>query len=287
MDILIVTGMSGAGKSQAIMALEDIGYYCVDNVPPALIPKFAELSAHTGGQIEQMAIVVDTRSQGVFEKLLGVISQLREEEYQVQTLFLECDDTVLATRYKETRRRHPLASREGISTVQAIKKERELLTEIRAQAEYLVDTSLLSAIQLKDHIRKRFLADDKSYPMNVTMISFGFKYGTPQDADLLFDVRCLKNPYYILELRPQTGLDAPVREYVLEFAEARELLVKLKDMLDFLIPLYIKEGKSSLVIAIGCTGGKHRSVVFAEELAEHLSQQGMEVITLHRDAQRG
>lgn len=284
-ELLIVSGMSGAGKSQAVDVLEDMGYFCADNVPPGLISKFAALPQESQGKIGRIALVVDARSRDTFSDLLACLEELRTNGTGYKLLFLDCADGVLETRYKETRRRHPLIG-EGIqSTADAVLEERRMLDTVRQSADYIIDTTLLSASQLKTKIRDTF-SESGSIAMRVSCMSFGFKYGLPRDSDLVFDVRCLPNPFYIEELRPQTGLDFPVSDYVMQGDGAKILLEKLCDLMDFLVPLYIQEGKSQLVVAIGCTGGQHRSVTIAERLAAHLGGMGLTVSTLHRDIRR-
>ncbi|MDL2233505.1 RNase adapter RapZ [Ruminococcaceae bacterium OttesenSCG-928-L11] len=281
MDLIIVTGMSGAGKSQAVNALEDMGFYCVDNVPPSLLSKFAELPAESQGKITRIALVVDVRSRGMFSDLLHCLDDLTASRYEYSLLFLDCDEKVLATRYKETRRRHPLLG-DSSSVPEAITAEKAMLAPVREAADFIIDTSLVGVAQLKNRIRELF-SNGSTGSMVVTCMSFGFKYGIPVDSDLVFDVRCLPNPFYIDSLRELTGLDAPVREYVLGNDDALSLRDKLLDLFDMLIPLYIREGKSQLVVSMGCTGGKHRSVVFAEALTRHLSAKGISTGTTHRD----
>jgi len=282
MDFVIVTGMSGAGKTQVINALEDVGFYCVDNVPPRLLGKFADLPAQSDGKIAKIALVVDVRSRDMFAEYIACLSELADSKYQFKTLFMDCDDKTLRIRYKETRRRHPLLSDKVTSVDKAITLEREMLESAKARADYVIDTTLSSPTQIKNRIRDMFSANaDDS--MMVICTSFGFKYGLPGDADLVFDVRCLPNPYYVPELKEKTGLDEPVREYVLSFPQATGLIPKLLDLIDYLLPLYRQEGKSQLVVAIGCTGGKHRSVVFTRILVAHLVQRGAVVSTNHRD----
>jgi len=282
MDLVIVTGMSGAGKTQAINALEDAGYFCVDNVPPQLLTKFAELPAQSGGKISKIALVVDVRSKDMFAQYFACLQDLTAARFNYKTLFLDCDDKVLLTRYKETRRRHPLLSEEVTSVEKAIDREREMLESVKSHADFVIDSSLYSASQMKARIRDLFSAG-LGGSMVVTCTSFGFKFGLPVDADLVFDVRCLPNPFYEKELKDKTGLDKPVRDFVLGFPQASGLIPRLLSLVDYLIPLYIQEGKSQLVVAIGCTGGKHRSVVFAELLAEHLKEQDISVNISHRD----
>lgn len=283
--MLIVTGMSGAGKSQAVDALEDMGYYCVDNVPPSLLMKFAELPRESQGKITQIAVVVDVRSRDMFADLLSCLDELKTNSYHYKTLFLSCDPKVLKTRYKETRRRHPLLSDSQPSLAEAIAAEQELLAPVAQTADYTVDTSMISSNQLKSRVRELFAGEDMK-GMMVTCMSFGFKYGVPVDSDLIFDVRCLPNPFYVPELKEQVGTDEPVREFVMSHDAAKGLVPKLLDLLDYLLPLYILEGKSQLVVSMGCTGGKHRSVVFAELLAKHLKDKGVSVNTSHRDIAR-
>lgn len=282
MDLVIVTGMSGAGKTQVINALEDVGYYCVDNVPPRLVSKFVELPNQSDGKINRIALVVDVRSLDMFNEYFACMNELREAKYAFKTLFMDCDDRVLVTRYKETRRRHPLLSEQVTTVEKAIALERGMLGAARAQADFVVDTSLSSAIQVKSRIRDLF-STDLFGSMRVLCTSFGFKYGLPPDADLVFDVRCLPNPFYEEDLRDKTGLDEPVREFVMKHPQAVGLVPKLLDLIDYLLPLYMKEGKSQLVVAVGCTGGRHRSVVFTQILSDHLTKKGVPVSINHRD----
>lgn len=281
MQCVIVTGLSGAGKSRTIDALEDIGFYCVDNIPPKLISKFVELSMQSEGKLDKLAIVTDVRGGDLFNDFLSEIDKLKEMECDYKILFLDADSKVLIDRYKFTRRKHPLMEQCG-SLEAAVSKERRILKKVRERANYVIDTSFLTAMQLKERILKIFLNNVGS-GMFISCVSFGFKHGSPSEADLVFDVRCLPNPYYIEELKNKTGLDKPVSEYVMSFPESRELQDKLFDLVDFLQPLYTKEGKSSLVIAIGCTGGHHRSVTFAELLNEHLLEKGYNSSVTHRD----
>lgn len=280
MDLLIVTGMSGAGKSEVVDSLEDLGYYCVDNVPPKLIARFAELSGQSDG-VSSIALVVDVRSRAMFADYRTSLDELKLLGYEYKTLFLDCSDEVLMHRYKETRRKHPLLSSTITSTDAAISEERVLVRFAREAADYMVDTSEVSRTQLKGIISDLF-SDKNRDSMAISCTSFGFKHGLPPDSDLVFDVRCLPNPFYIPELRDLTGLDEAVRSYVMDSQQAEELVPRLFSLLDYLIPLYIKEGKSRLVIAFGCTGGKHRSVAFAELLAAHLREQGFSPDCYHR-----
>ena len=285
MDLLIVTGMSGAGKSQAIDALEDIGYYCVDNVPPHLLGKFAELPEQSQGKITRIALVMDVRSQAMSADYRQSLEDLRERNIPFRLLFLSCDDGVLQTRYRTTRRPHPLQPAEGLSVQEAVALERELLQSIQQSADYTVDTTLLSAQQLRSHIRTMFSQTENS-SMLITCMSFGFKHGSPANADLLFDVRCLPNPYYNEELRPYSGLDEPIRAFLAGNAICRGFEDRLLDLVDYLAPLYVQEGKSQLVIAVGCTGGRHRSVFFADRVTTHLADKGFLAHALHRDIDR-
>ncbi len=281
MKFLIVTGMSGSGKSGAVNVLEDIGYYCIDNIPPQLIPKFAEICINNG-QMQKVAIVTDIRGGELFFELDEGLNYLKNNNLDTSILFLDASDEVLIKRYKETRRRHPLDEQSHGSLQRAINTEREVLASVREHADYYIDTSDLSMGQLKETVYSLFL-DNPNESMVVKVMSFGFKYGISREADLVFDVRCLPNPFYIPELKQHTGLESCVRDYVLSFDQSKELEKKLKDMLDFLIPLYIHEGKSQLVIAFGCTGGKHRSVTFAETIYKHLVDKNMRCRISHRD----
>ncbi len=282
MDFVIVTGMSGAGKSRAVDALEDIGFYCIDNMPPKLISKFAEICLQSDGKISRVAIVTDVRGGELFQGLFDELDHLKDQEFSYKLMFLDASDVVLMRRYKETRRRHPLLDVVHGSIENALKSERLLLKPARERADYIIDTTHLSAAQLKERISNIFL-DNIMTGMLINCTSFGFKYGPATEADLVFDVRCLPNPFYVDELKKQTGLDQPVRDYVMKWPQSIELLNKIVDLVDFLIPYYLDEGKSQLVIAFGCTGGKHRSVTFAEYLYKHLSDKGHKVTVNHRD----
>lgn len=281
MKFLIVTGLSGSGKSGAVNVLEDIGYYCIDNIPPQLIPKFAEICINNG-QMQKVAIVTDIRGGELFFELDEGLNYLKSNNLDTSILFLDASDEVLIKRYKETRRKHPLDEQCHGSLQRAINTEREVLASVREHADYYIDTSELSMSQLKETVYSLFL-DNPNESMVVKVMSFGFKYGVSREADLVFDVRCLPNPFYIPELKQHTGLESCVRDYVLSFEQSQTLVKKLEDMLDFLIPLYIHEGKSQLVIAFGCTGGKHRSVTFAETIYKYLSDKNMKCRICHRD----
>ena len=280
--MIIITGMSGAGKSRMIDTLEDIGFYCVDNMPPMLIGKFADLAVQNQNNIHKMAVVVDGRSGAMFEELYQELDHLTDRNIEHRLLFLDCADEVLMCRYKETRRKHPLFDEANPSIEEAILKERQMLQPARERADYIIDTTHLAPVQLKEKVTSIFL-DNISTGMLINCMSFGFKYGPASEADLVFDVRCLPNPFYIKELKFKTGIMQEVQDYVLSWSQSQELLKKLTELIDFLIPLYISEGKSQLVIAFGCTGGKHRSVTFAEMIYRHLLDQNRKVTVNHRD----
>ena len=283
MRCVIVTGMSGAGKSTALKMLEDVGYFCVDNLPVPLIPKMADLLRVPGTEINKAALGVDIRSGQSFEELEKVLEELDSTGMQYEILFLESSDDVLIKRYKETRRFHPLAGNEG-RVDQGIRMERQRIRFLRKRADYLIDTSHMLTRELKAELNKIFLQNKEYKNLYISVLSFGFKYGIPADADLVFDVRFLPNPYYIEELRPKSGNDKEVRDYVMQNEKAKVFLEKLSDMVEFLIPNYILEGKTQLVIGIGCTGGKHRSVTLANELFWVLSKnENYGVRIEHRD----
>lgn len=282
MTFLIVTGLSGSGKSSCVKVLEDIGFFCIDNMPPQLIPNFAEMCAKNR-DIERVAIVTDIRGGAMFLKLSENLSQLRAiNGVEVKILYLEASKEVLMNRYNETRRKHPLEEAAGGDLSKAIDAEMTLLTDIRACADYIIDSSLLTSRQLQEQVSGLFL-ENPSDRMLVSCMSFGFMYGVPGEADLVFDVRCLPNPFYVPELKRLTGLDEAVRDFVMKHPQSVEFEKKIFDMADFLLPLYVSEGKSRLVIAFGCTGGKHRSVTFAKRTAEHLENAGFLVREVHRD----
>ena len=285
MELLIVTGLSGAGKTRVINALEDIGFYCVDNIPPALLGGFADLcyapaAAHRG----RTAIVMDSRSGKMFRELPSALEELRRRHIPYRILFLEASADVLLHRYKETRRRHPLLNECDGCLEDAIREERRLLEPIRQSADYIIDTTVLSSSQLRSRIVSIF--EGETTPMLISCISFGFRNGLPQDADLVFDVRCLPNPYYVPELKEHDGTEQPVCDYVMNAPESHEMLQKLEELLAFSIPLYQREGKSQLVVAVGCTGGRHRSVAMACQLAAYLRHLGYRVELSHRDKDR-
>ncbi|MGE4490126.1 MAG: RNase adapter RapZ [Kiritimatiellales bacterium] len=285
MECLIVTGLSGAGKSRAMDALEDIGFYCADNIPPKLIPTFYELSRQAKGTLSHVAVVTDIRGGDMFSSLLETLDQMKSDGKDYKVLFLDANDYVLVNRFKETRRKHPLADNCLGSLDQAVRLERDVLRLVKERADYVIDTSLLSPAQLKKRISGLFLGD-ASDALMIHCISFGFKYGVPAEADLVFDVRCLPNPYYVEELKNLTGLDEPVRSYVMKWDQTKGFVRRFMDLIDYMIPLYCGEGKSQLVVAIGCTGGHHRSVTLAELLYNHLLQQNLRTSVNHRDIQK-
>lgn len=286
MQLIIVTGLSGAGKSKAVDILEDIGFFCVDNMPPKLVPAFAQLLLKSTEQPSKAAIVVDIRAGDAFKDLFDSLDSIKEMGFEFKILFIDASNETLINRYKETRRMHPLAYKHQGAINDAIEAERAILQPIRKMADYIIDTTNLKLTVFKERVASLFLENIKS-SMPIQCMSFGFKYGIPADADLVFDVRCLPNPFYVDELKNLTGLDEPVREYVMERKQAQGLVPKLLNLIDYLVPLYREEGKSQLIIAIGCTGGRHRSVAFAELLYNHLSQdKGMNVMVMHRDIGR-
>ncbi|BDF35238.1 nucleotide-binding protein [Lachnospiraceae bacterium] len=286
MRFVIVTGMSGAGKSTALKMLEDVGYFCVDNLPVPLIPKMADLLRVPGTEINKAALGVDIRSGQNFRELEKVLDELDITGLRYEILFLESSDNVLVKRYKETRRFHPLSGSDS-RVDQGIQREREQLKFLKKRADYLIDTSHMLTRELKAELNKIFVQNKEYKNLYISVLSFGFKYGIPNDADLVFDVRFLPNPYYIEELRSKSGNDREVREYVMNNDKAKEFLGKLVDMVEFLIPNYIVEGKTQLVIGIGCTGGKHRSVTLANELFEQLKDTDVYGIRIeHRDIEK-
>ncbi|MEY8391575.1 RNase adapter RapZ [Lachnospiraceae bacterium] len=285
MKFIILTGMSGAGKSTALKIMEDIGYFCVDNLPIALIEKFAQLADQQDSELQKVAVGVDIRSGQKLGELQSVLDRLNENGKAFDILYLDSADEVLVKRYKETRRTHPLAGGERVD--KGIQKERKRLEFLKNQADYIVDTSNMLTRELKAEMEKIFVQNQDYKNLFITIVSFGFKYGIPTDSDLVFDVRFLPNPYYVEGLRAKTGNDSDIQEYVMQFKEAGIFLDKLEDMVKFLIPNYITEGKTQLVIGIGCTGGKHRSVTLANALYERLRHQreyGLKIE--HRDIQK-
>ena len=283
MRFVIVTGMSGAGKLTAQKMMEDMGYYCVDNLPVPLIPKFVELILEPSQEITKVVLGIDVRADQSFDDVMTALADLKSKGFAYEILFMEASDATLMKRYKETRRMHPLAM--GGRVADGIAKERKILEKMKADADYVIDTSHLLTRELKEELDRIFISNKDYNSLMVNIVSFGFKHGIPADVDLVFDVRFLPNPFYIDELKLKTGNDQEVRDYVMSFPEAGEFLQKLTDMISFLIPNYIKEGKNQLIVGIGCTGGKHRSVTLANKLYEQLKEKGNYGLTVsHRDA---
>ena len=285
MKLVILSGMSGAGKTVALKQMEDMGFYCADNLPISLLPQFAELLSRTGANYDRVALGIDIRSGSELPKLRTILDDWDKSGFSYEILFLDASDAVLLKRFKETRRSHPLSP--GGRIEDGILREREKLQWLRDRSRYILDTSKLLTKELKKQLERIYSGESGYRNLYVTVLSFGFKYGLPEDADLVFDVRFLPNPFYIEELRPKTGLDQPVREYVMQGTDGAVFLAKLEDLTDFLIPRYIQEGKNQLVIAVGCTGGKHRSVTIAEALYGHLAgtaELGLKIE--HRDIAR-
>ncbi|SJZ41695.1 RNase adapter RapZ [Selenihalanaerobacter shriftii] len=280
-EFVIITGMSGAGKTETIRIFEDLGFFCVDNLPPALISKFAELCLQSEGKVDKIALVIDIRGRDFFNALFEELAALEEESIDYQILFLEASTDALIRRFKETRRRHPLAEEGRI--LDAIKLEREKLERLRGSADKIIDTSQLTIKELKKELKANFTRIELNDKINISIISFGFKYGMPMDSDLMFDVRFLPNPHYVKSLRALTGNDKEVQDYILKWPVAKSFKDKFFDLIDFLVPQYIKEGKTHLAIAIGCTGGKHRSVTFTNKLSDFLKNKQYHVIIEHRD----
>lgn len=284
LELVIITGMSGAGKTVVLQTFEDLGYFCVDNMPPSLLPKFWELIRESG-KISRICLVIDLRSRDFFEEIMSTIGRLDNTSFvTTKVIFLDASDEVLVSRYKETRRSHPLVQ-EGGTVLEGIKKERLLLEDIRSRAQWILDTSKTTPRQLREMIMEKFQYSDQEL-FHVEIQSFGFKYAAPIDADIVMDVRFLPNPHYIDELRPLTGLDKPVYDYVMQQPETETFYRKFVDLLDYILPGYKKEGKTSLNIAIGCTGGQHRSVALAERIARHLRNDGYRVNVSHRDKRK-
>ncbi len=284
MQFLIITGMSGAGKSLCVKYFEDIGFFCVDNLPPSLIPKFAEMCLQAQNKMEKIALIMDIRGGSMFLDLFPALESLAAYGISYKILFLDAQDSILVKRFKETRRMHPLSPEGRIQD--GIEEERKILQPVKEKANYIIDTSVLTPRQLKQEILDLFVQGKPFSSLIISVISFGFKYGVPIDCDLVFDVRFIPNPFYIDELKMLTGNDEDVSEYVINFHESRAFLTKLADMLDFLIPNYVKEGKNQLVIGIGCTGGKHRSVTIANRLFEILKAKNSSIILEHRDIEK-
>jgi len=285
MDILIISGLSGGGKSKAASFLEDIGFYVVDNMPAAMILKFAEFCAGGSSRYDRVALVYDVRTASSFDELFEVLNILKSSDGVCRMLFLEASPEVIIKRYKETRRRHPLS--DSTATLEeAVEKEREMMAPVRERADYVINTSRTSTAQLRSEVLRLFGDTEEKSGMTVNVMSFGFKYGLPLEADLVFDVRFMPNPFYIEELRHQTGLDRAVADYVFGYQQTKDFLKKLEDLLTFSLPLYAEEGKTGLTIAIGCTGGHHRSVAVTHALTEQIRAQGYSVMENHRDINR-
>ena len=285
MELVIVTGISGGGKSQTANVLEDIGYFCIDNMPPSLILPFIDMASKLE-QYSHIAIVTDVRAGEPFTGFFDAVEEIVARGISCRVLYLEASDATLENRYRASRRRHPLQTRDRITLRQAVADERALLEPIRAMADYKLDTTHLTLAQHRDAIVSMFLQDAK-VSMTVRCVSFGFKYGIPTEADLVLDVRCLPNPFYVDELKEHTGLEAPVRDFVFDSPDTEGLRERFYALVDYLLPLYLKEGKSQLVVAVGCTGGRHRSVAIAEDLCRHIEGLGYDCTAIHRDMAKG
>ncbi|MGI5977148.1 MAG: RNase adapter RapZ [Candidatus Limivicinus sp.] len=285
MEFVIITGLSGSGKTRAADAMEDLGYYCVDNMPVALMPKFAELCLATQGRYEKVALVTDVRDKSGFAELLKTLDQLKEMDCSCKILYMDADLNTLIRRYKESRRRHPLYVK-GSTIDDAIRREEKLLEPVKNRADFIVNSSNYTLAMLQSKLFSLFAGGDRKREIEVNVMSFGYKYGLPMEADLVFDARFLPNPFYVEELRPQCGLDGPVFEYVFSYQETRTFMEKLEDLVDYLLPLYIEEGKLTLTIAIGCTGGRHRSVAIASALNDHLTANGVSSVNINRDMKK-
>lgn len=284
-ELVVITGMSGAGRSEAIHTFEDLGYFCIDNLPPGFIPQLTELAALPGSRVRRMAVVCDVRGLDFFEQLAGELDALHARGLAHRVIFLEADDVTLVNRFKETRRRHPLCE-DGGALADGIAAEREALQPIRERADVVIDTSTVRPADLRRRIREQFFGEPLETTLSVNVLSFGFKYGAPADADIIMDVRFLPNPYYDPALRPHTGLDEPVRAFVMGHVETEQFLDAWLPLLDTVMPGYLAEGKTHLAIALGCTGGMHRSVALAEKTAQHLREGGFKVSVTHRDIGR-
>lgn len=285
MEILIISGLSGGGKSKAASFLEDIGYYIVDNLPAEMMVKFADFCAASSGRYDRVALVYDVRAGEPFNLLIDTLERLKVSGVKCRMLFLEASTQTIINRYKETRRIHPLSGK-GLNIEQAIAAEREMMQPVRDHADFIINSTSFSTAKLRSELLNLFGEQGDRTGLNVNVLSFGFKHGLPIEADLVFDVRFMPNPYYVAELKLKTGLDREVREFVLGFHQTHEFLDQIKKMITFLLPLYAEEGKSMLVIAIGCTGGHHRSVAIAHELADHIRAAGFSVTENHRDISR-
>ncbi|SHH22731.1 RNase adapter RapZ [Desulfosporosinus lacus] len=282
LELIVITGLSGAGRTQAMQSLEDQGFFCVDNLPPTFLVKFAELCAQSRGKVSKAAIVCDLRGGEFFSSLSEALNNLEKEGFRLEVLFLDASDETLIRRYKESRRRHPLSPQGRV--LDGIQAERQQLEELRIRADNIIDTSNLSSQQLRSQVAELFCKAQGLGQMAVSVISFGFKYGMPMDADLVMDVRFLPNPYYVESLRPLTGEHELVRDYVFGNQMAQEFMEKYLNLLEFILPNYIREGKTHLVIGIGCTGGQHRSVAIAERVGSFLIERDYAITVKHRDA---
>ena len=282
MEFLIITGLSGAGKTRAADIIEDMGYYCVDNMPAEIMPKFAEFCAAGGGHFEKVALVSDIREKGGVASLIKALDTLSGMDCHLKVLFMSADTPTLVHRYKETRRRHPIAQ-SGETVEQSIEREKKLMEPVLERADYVIDSSNQPLNRLQHKLETILLGEEGKTDIDISVESFGYKYGIPADSDLVFDARFLPNPYYVDELRELNGMDAAVSDYIFSFSETGEILNKLLDMIDYLIPLYREEGKTSLVIAIGCTGGRHRSVALANAISKHLIERGYSAELINRD----
>jgi UPF0042 nucleotide-binding protein len=285
MEIVIISGLSGAGKSRVAAVLEDMDFYCVDNMPLTMMPKFAELCLATQGRYERVALVTDVRALENIDELFGTFEEMKELGCVLSILYVEAETDTIVRRYKETRRRHPL-DHTGSGLAEAVEKEVDMLAPVRERADEIIDTTGLTLSKLQRRLNKRFLEEHDQKALNVTVKSFGFKYGLPVEADILFDVRFMPNPFYIPELRLKTGLDDIVKDFVFGLDQSNEFMQRLCDMLDFLLPYYIEEGRRHFVICLGCTGGKHRSPAVVNALMEHLNEQGYPVDCIHRDLEK-
>ena len=285
MEFLIITGLSGAGKSRAADVLEDLEYYCVDNMPVALLPRFAELCLDARGRYDRVALVTDVREREGFGELLDTLDKLQGMDCIVRILYMDADVRTLVRRYKESRRPHPLSGA-GVTIEQAIQKEQELLAPIKERADFVVNSANMTLGMLQNRLFGLFAGEGKKREIEVTVMSFGYKHGIPLDADLVFDVRFLPNPFYVEDLRPLCGLDRPVSDFVFGYSQTRLFMEKVEELIEFLLPYYIEEGKLGLTIAIGCTGGRHRSVAIAAELNRFLNEKGIGAVSVHRDMDR-
>ncbi len=283
-QFLIITGLSGAGKSTAMKVFEDLGFFCVDNLPPALLPKFAELCLQSDGRVRRAALAIDVRGGEFFDELFTALAQLQDMGYDYEILFLEAADEALVRRFEETRRKHPLGQAGGV--LEGIRAERRRLQSVKEQADKIVDTSALSVRDLREEILGTYVRGESEKTLTISIVSFGYKFGIPLDADLVFDVRFLPNPHYDDALRPLPGSSEEIRRFVLGQEDTQEFMTRLTGLMDYLLPHFIAEGKAHLTVALGCTGGKHRSVVLGDELTRYLRQQGYKVRVRHRDVRK-